>query len=852
MESKNIPIQRESTHLNQLYSSPSQEKTFFNSTDRKISLVASIMFGGFSSSLATEFSLNLQRIMSQRGGERLTKMTQRIEGSSEVSERLTSPDQEQEHGEVSIEAETSSGADESLTLDVNAEPLDEDGRTPLAAACLSGDLDAVENLVKSGANIEALDLEGRTPLALACFCDNVDVMEVLLKAGANIDAVDYVGMTPLATACEDGNMDVIEILLKAGANIEVVDNDGKTPLAIACCIGKPGPVDKLLEVGANVDAVDLRGMTPLAAACEDGNLSIVKKLMKAGANREAIDNINRTPLIIATRRGNKSIIGKLLKAGVNIETANKDGKTALALACTYGNVDVIDMLLKARANIETTDVDGRTPLALACIYGKLEAIDVLLKAGANIEANDKNGRSPLRLATIFEKPDVMDRLLKADANIEAKDKEGETALIGVCSRGKTQFADKLLQAGAKIETFDKNRRTPLALACVAGNFEVVGLLLDAGANINAIDNSGRTPLIIACLLGELAIAENLLARGAKVDEIDDNGNTALSFAMTSPVFKETSVIDELKTKDRGVTHELMLCKELAHRFGIEGTVKLLGEEFSLIGWRLAPAQALLSSKVHSYYTGLSKAIDNGFPEPADILPGQEPNVWSNIYSGLSATTQELINDKLSAESLKKILNDTEQAIEESLPTSVTEVQQRADEGKPVGLFMDMKLGPEQRSEHAVSMAFMKVGDKWRVARCNKGYGCGDKPGIVVHTTTDPFDPSKYYPAVSEDFHLHGFERDLSLTDEVHIRQKYQKVGNCTVANSNGMELALLYLQLEQILGHAAALELAQAIKKERCEDSREGTLKEYNDYHATHREIPPNVELLEKIQQKIK
>jgi ankyrin repeat protein len=802
MESKNLPIQRESTQFNQLYSSASQEKTFSKPTDQKICLVASILFGVFSSSLVNAFRSNLQRITSQRS-------------STEEMERLKSPDQEQ--GEVLIEAGVISDTEKSLTLDSNAEPLDDEGRTPLAAACLDEDLVAVKRLLESGANIEAVDQEGRTPLALACFCNNIEIAEMLLRAGADVNTVDSSGMTPLAAACEDGNVDMIEILLKAGADIELADDDGKTPFAIACCRGKTEAVDRLLIAGANIDTTDLRGRTPLTTACEDGNVSMLKKLLKASAKKDVVDNFDWTPLTIALRNRNIQIIRTLLKAGVHLERTNREGRTPLALACTYGEVEIVEMLLKA---------------------------------GADKEAVDKRGRTPLMLSAFADKADVIDTLLKFGANLEAVDNEGETVLAGLCWRGKTQLVIKLLQAGAMIEAIDKDGRTPLSFASVSGEIALVDALLKAGANINAINYFGRTPLMNACLHGKLDIAEMLLAAGAEVKAIDDYGDTALSLAMTSPAFKGSSVIEELKAKDHGVTHELMLCKELAHRFGIEGTVSLLGEEFSLIGWRLAPAQALLSSKVHSYYMGLSLAIEAGFPEPAAILQDEKPNVWANIYKGLSAATRELIDNRLSAESLKKILDDTEQAVDGSLPTTIVEAQHRADEGKPVGLLMDMQIGPEQRSEHAVAMAFLKVGDKWRVARCNKGYGSGTMPGIIIHTTADPFDPGKYYPVVPEDFHLEGFERDCSLTDEVYIQQKNQKVGNCTVANSNGMELALLYLQFEQILGPAAALELAQAIKKGRCEDSREGTLKEYNDYHAIHTEIPSNVDLLEKIQQK--
>lgn len=81
-------------------------------------------------------------------------------------------------------------------------------------------------------------------------------------------------------------------------------------------------------------------------------------------------------------------------------------------------------------------------------------------------------------------------------------------------------------------------------------------------------------------------------------------------------------------------------------------------------------------------------------------------------------------------------------------------------------------------------------------------------------------------------------------------KKKQKIGNCTVANTNSLELALIYLQFEKIIGHESAEEIARAIKSTRVAESRVNLIKEYLEYHETKQNYPLDSELIIKIYEK--
>jgi ankyrin repeat protein len=105
-----------------------------------------------------------------------------------------------------------------LNQKVSLEVPDNNGRTPLHAACWSSDANGyvVRKLLDAGAAIEASD-RGATPILLASIRGNTELVKILIKQGANVNAQAEDGRKPLAAALDGHHEETAKVLAAAGA-----------------------------------------------------------------------------------------------------------------------------------------------------------------------------------------------------------------------------------------------------------------------------------------------------------------------------------------------------------------------------------------------------------------------------------------------------------------------------------------------------------------------------------------------------------------------------------------------------------------------------------------------------------
>jgi ankyrin repeat protein len=60
-----------------------------------------------------------------------------------------------------------------------------------------------------------------TPLHAACINGNIDMVNILLKCNSSVDLCDTDGYTPLHVACINGNIDIVNILLKCNSSVNL-------------------------------------------------------------------------------------------------------------------------------------------------------------------------------------------------------------------------------------------------------------------------------------------------------------------------------------------------------------------------------------------------------------------------------------------------------------------------------------------------------------------------------------------------------------------------------------------------------------------------------------------------------
>lgn len=96
-------------------------------------------------------------------------------------------------------------------------PEEVDATFRLMCLANEGDLEGIEDLLKSGIDVNFSDIDGRTALHIASCQGHRNVVDLLLQRGAAVDTKDRWGSTPLADAIYYKNHDVIKLLEKHGA-----------------------------------------------------------------------------------------------------------------------------------------------------------------------------------------------------------------------------------------------------------------------------------------------------------------------------------------------------------------------------------------------------------------------------------------------------------------------------------------------------------------------------------------------------------------------------------------------------------------------------------------------------------
>ncbi|WP_264953802.1 ankyrin repeat domain-containing protein [Wolbachia endosymbiont (group A) of Endotricha flammealis] len=101
----------------------------------------------------------------------------------------------------------------------NVNAADVGGYTALHLAVTEKRLETVRALVKSGANVNAEEYGNKcTPLHLACMVGEKEIVEELVKAGGEIEQADKFGMTAMDYA--KNSKEVTEVLRKETDRIE--------------------------------------------------------------------------------------------------------------------------------------------------------------------------------------------------------------------------------------------------------------------------------------------------------------------------------------------------------------------------------------------------------------------------------------------------------------------------------------------------------------------------------------------------------------------------------------------------------------------------------------------------------
>ena len=151
----------------------------------------------------------------------------------------------------------------------------------VARAAKQNDSGTVRLLVGKGANPNQSDEESRSGLHYAAMSGNLRIIAILIKAGAKLDPKEKLGSTPLHFAVERDQVEAAQLLLDAGAAVDPENKNGMTPLMMAANRGNVEIVNALLAKGANVAKTDYTGRDAAGWAAESHRPAVIQAIKRA-------------------------------------------------------------------------------------------------------------------------------------------------------------------------------------------------------------------------------------------------------------------------------------------------------------------------------------------------------------------------------------------------------------------------------------------------------------------------------------------------------------------------------------------------------------------------------------------
>jgi len=157
-----------------------------------------------------------------------------------------------------------------LQLGYSPESREKDGNTPLHIAVRSQNFTMIR-LLANPPHINFVNDDGRSPLAAAIAIGNEMATDILWHNNADPHVVDKAGNTLLLLACAGPSVLILKHVLEHCPDVNANNVNGETALHLACVAKGPNIIYELCNRGALITAQDHLLRTPLMIAIMSGN-----------------------------------------------------------------------------------------------------------------------------------------------------------------------------------------------------------------------------------------------------------------------------------------------------------------------------------------------------------------------------------------------------------------------------------------------------------------------------------------------------------------------------------------------------------------------------------------------------
>ena len=423
------------------------------------------------------------------------------------------------------------GALSRTNIDINH--IDENGRTPIHEAVISGSEAVVNSLIQKSTQTSVVDSGGRTPLMYAAEGQNGGIVKTLIRAGAKPDISSPNGESPLHVAAKnaEGGPRILRLLLRPGTNILVEDQNGLVPLQtlLRICQDQNRSMEDILAcvelLSENPDTISHQshdGANALHDAVECHYISILNHLI-SGAPPHAMNcqkRTGQTPIYLALMASNIPAFNLLLDLpGIDLLATRDDKRTLLNCAVWANEITVARRLIDKEPKLIKLAEEYCVPAIHSAVESDNPAMfQLLLDAGSDPRSRRPSWRNSLgtpnndliSYATFEGRVWCLDKLLELKAwmkydqlgrLVAHKDDQGKTLLHEAVASASPAVLKKILKSfpleGLSLEDRDVWGQTPLHDAARQRKEGLVSLLLIAGSDKDALATNGSTPLDLA-------------------------------------------------------------------------------------------------------------------------------------------------------------------------------------------------------------------------------------------------------------------------------------------------------------------------------------------------------------------
>lgn len=419
-----------------------------------------------------------------------------------------------------------------------------------AHACCRWDLSLLlREIINGGGKVDSVDDEGRTPLHVACMSGADACVRVLVVCDQYTNArmqppLTYrAALDPMYAAVKEGHKPSASILAKAGfSSVALVDDtdyagDGWNAVHVASWNGDADILKLLLleqveTPRLSIDAVKLKitgGHSALHLAMWNGHLDAVEVLLDAGAALSITNDDDFSSLHVAAEAG---FLGDVFSRFRDVIFKDVDaynwldefqhcctGYSLLHTAAQSGRVIVIEAIIdeyRRRTNksknvaiplfmdIASTEAK-HTALHVAIIAGKQKSVQILLKEGSNVNATTALGNTSLHLACERGEMNIVENLFDEEASqplllhVLARNKAGWPALHLGLYNGYSNLIQifQRYRPNMDLDQPITNGDRLLHIAIKRNDYEAIEILMNAGADVNLEGEAGISALDLA-------------------------------------------------------------------------------------------------------------------------------------------------------------------------------------------------------------------------------------------------------------------------------------------------------------------------------------------------------------------